>query len=118
MTGHQRAQEWFAQNSNMAGPLVTFTQASCVRILSNPSFSSDAVTPQEALKLLTTRSQSSLTFVLAGRYQLLQKAVESIQKQIVGHQQVSDAYLLGLAYATKARLATMDRGCIDATASR
>jgi hypothetical protein len=36
-------------------------------------------------------------------------AVEPIQKQLVGHQQVSDAYLLGIAIRRKARLATLDR---------
>jgi hypothetical protein len=37
------------------------------------------------------------------------EAVEPIQKQLMGHQQVSDAYLLGLAIRRKARLATLDR---------
>jgi uncharacterized protein len=38
------------------------------------------------------------------------EAVQPIQKQIVGHQQVSDAYLLGLVLRRRARLVTMDRG--------
>jgi toxin-antitoxin system PIN domain toxin len=106
--GHQRAQEWFAQNSKHGWATCPFTQASCIRILSNPSFSSDAVTPQEALKLLTTNLNHRSHLFWPDDISFA-KAVEPIQKQIVGHQQVSDAYLLGLAIRHKAKLATMDR---------
>jgi toxin-antitoxin system PIN domain toxin len=107
--GHQRAQEWFAKNAKNGWATCPLTQAGFVRILSNPAFSSDAVAPQEALKLLSANLKhpshrfwpDDVTFA---------EAVEPIQKQIVGHQQVTDAYLLGLALRRKAKLTTMDRG--------
>lgn len=106
--GHERAQNWFARHSRAGWATCPFTQAGCVRILSNPAFSSDAVTPQEALKLLRSNLEhpshlfwpDDLTFA---------KAVEPMQRQLMGHRQVSDAYLLGLAIRRKARLATLDR---------
>ena len=106
--GHERAQNWFARHSRTGWATCPFTQAGCVRILSNPSFSSDAVTPQEALKLLRSNLDhpshlfwpDDLTFA---------EAVEPMERQLMGHQQVSDAYLLGLAIRRKARLATLDR---------
>jgi toxin-antitoxin system PIN domain toxin len=108
---HDRAQEWFAKYSKTGWATCPLTQAGCVRILSNPSFSSDAVTPQQALKLLGANLNhpshqfwpDDISFA---------EAVESMQKQIQGHQQVSDAYLLGLAMHRKGKLATMDRGVL------
>ena len=41
------------------------------------------------------------------------EATEPFLSQIVGHKQVSDAYLLGLAIHHKGKLVTMDRGILD-----
>lgn len=106
---HDRAQEWFLKYSKIGWATCPLTQAGCIRILSNPSFSSDAVTPQEAIKMLATNLEhpahqfwpDDLGFA---------EAAQPIQKQIGGHQQITDAYLVGLALQRKAKLATMDRG--------
>jgi toxin-antitoxin system PIN domain toxin len=107
--GHQRAQDWFARYSKNGWATCPLTQAACVRILSNPSFSSDAVTPPQAIKLLSANLNHP-SHVFWPDDISFAEAVEPMQKQIVGHQQVSDAYLLGLAMRRKARLVTMDRG--------
>jgi hypothetical protein len=39
-------------------------------------------------------------------------AVEPFRRRIVGHRQVNDAYLLGLAIYKGGRLATLDRGLL------
>ena len=106
---HDRAQEWFLKFFNTGWATCPLTQAGCVRILSNPSFSSDAVTPQEAIKILATNLKhpshqfwpDDLSFT---------EAAQPTQKQIAGHQQITDAYLIGLVLQRKAKLATMDRG--------
>jgi hypothetical protein len=77
--------------------------------LSNPAFSSDAVAPQEALKLLTANLNHPSHLFWPDDIGFAD-AVEPVRKQIEGHQQVTDAYLLGLAIRRKAKLATMDRG--------
>jgi toxin-antitoxin system PIN domain toxin len=107
--GHDRAQEWFTKHSKSGWATCPFTQAGCVRTLSNPSFSSDAVTPQEALKLLAANLNHPSHLFWPDDISLVE-AVQLVQKQLVGHQQVSDAYLLGLALRRKGRVATMDRG--------
>lgn len=106
--GHERAQSWFAQHSKTGWATCPLTQAGCVRILSNPAFSRNAVTPQQALKLLSVNLNHPSHLFWPDDVSFAE-AVEPIQKQMVGHQQVSDAYLLGLAMHRKARLATMDR---------
>ena len=106
---HQSAQDWFAGNARTGWATCPFTQAGCVRMLSNPSFSSDFLSLQEAVKLLTANLNhpshrfwpDDLSFP---------EAAEPVLKQMQGHQQVTDAYLLGLALRRKAKLATMDRG--------
>ena len=107
--GHQSAHDWFAENARNGWATCPFTQAGCVRILSNPSFSSDFLSLQEAVKLLTANLNhpshrfwpDDLSFP---------EAAEPVLKQMQGHQQVTDAYLLGLVLRRKAKLATMDRG--------
>jgi hypothetical protein len=106
---HQLAHDWFADNARNGWATCALTQAGCVRILSNPSFSSDFLTVQEAVKLLNANLNhpshrfwpDDLSFP---------EAVEPVLKQMQGHQQVTDAYLLGLALRRKAKLATIDRG--------
>ena len=106
---HQLAHDWFADNARKGWATCALTQAGCVRILSNPSFSSDFLTVQEAVKLLNANLNhpshrfwpDDLSFP---------EAVEPVLKQMQGHQQVTDAYLLGLALRRKAKLATIDRG--------
>ena len=108
---HDRAQEWFAKYSKTGWATCPLTQAGCIRILSNPSFSSDAVTPQQALKILVANLKHPSHQFWPDDVSFAE-AVEPMQKQMVGHQQVSDAYLLGLALHRKAKLATMDRGVL------
>jgi toxin-antitoxin system PIN domain toxin len=108
---HDRAQEWFAKYSKAGWATCPLTQAGCVRILSNPSFSSHAATPQQALKLLGSNLNHPSHQFWPDNISFAE-AVEPIKKQIVGHQQISGAYLLGLALYRKARLATMDRGVL------
>ena len=49
---HLAAQHLFDRNSQKGWATCPFTQAAFVTIVANPAFSSDAVTPQEAVKLL------------------------------------------------------------------
>jgi hypothetical protein len=107
--GHLRTQDWFAENAKNGWASCPFTQAGCVRILSNPSFSRDAVTAQEAIKLLTANLNHPSHRFWPDDVSF-PEAVYLVKKQMQGHQQVTDAYLLGLALHRKAKLATMDRG--------
>ena len=105
---HDRAQQWFARKGRSGWATCPFTQAGFVRILSNPSFSTQAVTPHEAMRLLVANLNHSghqfwkdeITFA---------DAVQPFQARLKGHQQVADAYLLGLAMHQRGKLATFDK---------
>ena len=105
---HGRAQSWFAKNSRVGWATCPFTQAAFVRIISNPAFSADAVLPVEALRLLTANLNHPTHQFWADNISLWD-AVRHFEGHLVGHQQITDAYLLGLAIHKKGKLATMDR---------
>jgi len=61
----------------------------------------DAVTPQEAAKLLAANLKHPSQRFWADEISFVE-AVEAFRERLVGHQQVSDAYLLGLAMQKRA----------------
>src|SRR5580700_10785081 len=86
-----------------------FTQAAFVRVLSNPAFSSEALTPENALRVL----ESNL--LLPGHHFWANSisvpdGIRIIGARLTGHRQITDAYLLGLALHHKGKLATLDKG--------
>jgi hypothetical protein len=108
---HERVQQWLARHAAEGWATCPFTQSAFVRILSNPAFSPNALTPVEALALLRANLghpahrfwEEDISFV---------KAAEPFGERLVGHRQVSDAYLLGLVIHKKGTLATMDRAVL------
>lgn len=109
---HLRAQTWFGQNAGEGWATCPFTQAAFVRIVSNPAFSRDAVTPREALNLLAANVQHKAHQFWADEIDLV-SAAWPYADRLRGHQQVTDAYLLGLARHKKGRLGTMDRAVLE-----
>jgi len=105
---HDRAQQWFANNAHHGWATCPFTQAAFARILANPAFSSDAVSPAEAAALLASNLKHPNHQFWADEITLAQ-AIEPFSSRLTGHQQVTDAYLLGLAMHRKGKLATMDQ---------
>lgn len=106
--GHRRAQSWFAQNANSGWATCPFTQAAFVRIVSNPAFSKDAVSPAEAVNLLAANVRHRAHQFWGDEIDFV-TAVWPFLARLNGHQQVTDSYLLGLARYKKGKLGTMDR---------
>jgi hypothetical protein len=80
-----------------------------VRVSSNAKIIADAVNPREAVGLL--RRMVALPghrFWTDDVAPAKQEIFDSVT--LVGHRQVTDAYLLALCVAHKGRLATLDRG--------
>lgn len=104
---HDPALKWFARHRSDGWATCPLTEAGFVRIVSNPAFSRDAVTPREAVNVLTANTiakdhefwQDDLPFAEAVAYAGI---------RLVGHQQATDAYLLGLALHRGGVLATLD----------
>ena len=108
---HAQAQNWFGRKSRQGWATCPFTQAAFVRIISNPAFSRDAVTPLEAVKLLGANLNHSFHRFWADEISFVQ-ATQPFARRLAGHQQVTDAYLLGLAMHKRGMLATMDRALL------
>lgn len=109
---HGRAQDWFARNNRAGWATCPFTQAGFVRIVSNPAFSQEAVSPREAVRLLASNVNHPTHQFWADNISL-RDAIRHFDERLVGHQQITDAYLLGLAIHKKGRLATLDRSVIE-----
>ncbi len=109
--GHKEVQHWFRHNSAGGWATCPFTQAAFVRIVSNPAFSPDAVEPQEAVDILEANLKDPRHRFWADDVSFM-KAIQPFSKRLVGHKQVTDAYLLGLALHKKGKLISLDRGIL------
>ena len=105
---HKRVRTWFVGSSKVGWATCPFTQAGCVRILSNPAFSKNAPSLQQALELLSVNLNHPSHVFWPDDLTLIE-AVRPMERLLVGHKQVTDAYLLGLAIRRKAKLITLDR---------
>ncbi len=110
-SAHRVVQRWFARTGSPSWATCPFTEAAFVRILSNPSFSERAVTPGEALDALRISIRRTGHHFWTDDISF-EEAVRTFQARITGHQQVTDAYLLGLVLQRKGRLATLDRAML------
>lgn len=105
---HSPATRWFARRATQGWATCPITQTGMVRILSNPAFSDDAITPSDAL-LLLGRSLQHDAHQFWRDDLTLRGAFELAPNFIHGHQQITDAYLVALAMRNKGKLATLDR---------
>ena len=111
---HANAVRWFASNRSNGWATCPITEAGFVRIVSNPAFSRDAVSPPEAAGLLAANT-SATDHVFWAADTPFAEATAFAEARLVGHQQVTDAYVLGLATARGGRVATMDRALLALT---
>ena len=106
---HAAAQAWFSRAAGQGWATCGLTQAAFVRLVSNPAFSSDAVRPMQAVAVL----QESLKHP-GHRWWVDRWGAATLLKpfgdRLLGHRQVTDACLLGLAMRHEGKLATFDRG--------
>jgi toxin-antitoxin system PIN domain toxin len=109
---HQKVQQWFHRSADGGWATCPLTQAGFVRIICNPAFSSDAVSPRDAVNILEATMKHPHHHFWAGEVTLA-KAVRPFLTRMNGHKQVTDAYLLGLALHNKGRLVSLDRGVSD-----
>lgn len=109
---HVRVHNWFGAHERYGWATCPLTQAAFVRIVSNPVFSPDAVRPQEASDLLAVNLAHSSHQFWANAISFAD-AIQPFRTRLLGHRQVTDAYLLGLVLHRQARLATLDKAILS-----
>jgi toxin-antitoxin system PIN domain toxin len=104
---HERVSRWFGQHAQQGWASCPFTQSAFVRLLSNPAFSPAALSVENAASLLKRNLEHPAHHFWAADITLRQ-ALETSGVRLDSHRQITDAYLLGLAFHKKGRLATCD----------
>ncbi len=105
---HDPAHSWFDREASPGWATSPLTQLGFVRLSSNPAFTSDAVSPTEALSLLQDITAMDGHEFWPDDVDCMSAAFAN-GMQITGHRQVTDAYLLSLARKRSGCLATLDR---------
>jgi uncharacterized protein len=104
---HARAQAWFVAHARHGWATCPFTEAAFVRIISNPAFSQSAVTARDAVYLLGENLKHPNHVFWADTLSFADTS-EVFLHRLLGHRQVTDAYLLGLTRHHRGRLLTLD----------
>jgi hypothetical protein len=106
---HEAAHRWFSRGAHARWATCPLTELGLVRLLSNPAFSRDALSPAEAIALLAENLTHPGHEFWPETVQV-PAAVLRLEVALQGYRQVTDAYLLALAVHRKGVLATFDRG--------
>ena len=104
---HEVARAWFRRNHRRGWATCSITQTGFVRVSANKAFIPTAVSPREAVLLLGELTGLAGHRFWADDLQLVRSAYVETGR-LVGHRQVADAHLLGLALRHKGRFATLD----------
>ena len=106
---YRRVHAWLREAAGKTWATCALTQSGFVRIVSNPAFHRHAVRVTEALDMLR-----GITGRPGHRFWTMDvpftDGLQPFQERLVGHQQITDAYLLGLAIKNRGHLVTLDRG--------
>lgn len=106
---HALAQRWMGLERERHWASCAFTQLAFIRLGAQPQIGGEGATPARAVSLLQAAVDHPRHEYWADAPSPL--TLRTLQSPgLVGHRQVSDAYLLGLAVARRARMATFDRG--------
>ncbi|CAN5188109.1 hypothetical protein BH11PSE9_BH11PSE9_28670 [soil metagenome] len=109
---HAEAHHWFAQGRSRRWATCALTQLAFVRLTSNARVVGAAFSPSQAMQALADMVEQP-------DHEYWDDAPEPLRlttlnsPALVGHRQVTDAYLLGLVAARYQRLATLDRGLVS-----
>ncbi len=104
---HPAARDWFKAHQRDGWATCPLTQAGFVRISSNPRIFSDAPSPAKAVEVLKGNLNHPSHHFWKDEIPIAQ-AVTPFGSRFTGHQQVTDAYLFGLAIHKRGVLVTFD----------
>jgi toxin-antitoxin system PIN domain toxin len=107
---HRSAQQWFRTRATQPWATTPVTESGFVRVSSNRSAIPTAVTPSEALSLLSRIRKVPDHVFLPDDLEAVLGVGHLTADRIVTYRLVTDAHLLALARRHRARLVTLDRG--------
>ncbi|MBO0824114.1 MAG: PIN domain-containing protein [Actinobacteria bacterium] len=105
---HAAARAWFGARGGQAWATTPVTEAGFVRVSSNKSAISTAVTPGDARSLLGQIRDVDGHVFFPDDVELVTGSERVLAQRLVGYRQVTDAHLLAVARRHGARLATLD----------
>jgi uncharacterized protein len=101
---HAQAHAWFVAGARKGWATCAFTQLGFIRLSSNPAYTTNAVSPQDAAALL-----QQWTRLKTHRFWNSPAAdAPTIYARALGSQQVNDAWLVQVARRNSGRLITLD----------
>ena len=103
---HSRARRWLEQEIEQGWASCPMTQNACLRIMAQPSYPQALPLPAVAQRLAQALAHPAHTFI-ADDYSLLD-AGRLNWVEMLGHRQVTDSYLLGLAVRHECRFVNFD----------
>lgn len=104
---HRLASAWLERELRHGWASSPITQAGCIRIMSQPAYPSPLPAAQVAHRLAAAAAQPHHRFWPDSLNLLDGRCVH--WERLLGHRQVTDAYLLALAVVNEGRLVTFDR---------
>ncbi len=108
---HPVVRRWFQETGVKHWVTCALTQGSFVRIVSNPKFSQPSLNVDDALEMLDTVTRLPGHHFWPMDVGVLE-AVNPFAERLFGHQQVTDAYLLGMAVRKAGRFVTLDKAIL------
>jgi toxin-antitoxin system PIN domain toxin len=103
---HEAAHRWFGDRRSSGWATCPLTENGVVRILSNPAYSSSAELPADIARRLESFRESGHHEFWFDDASVCDTSLFSLT---IGHRQLTDIYLLGLAVTHRGFLATFDR---------
>jgi toxin-antitoxin system PIN domain toxin len=105
---HEMAHGWFSRQRRQGWSTCPITINGCIRVLSNPAYPSFDTTASEVISRLRALCASADHHFWAKSVSLLDDGLFRATA-VMGHQRITDTYLLGLVVQHNGTLATFDR---------
>ena len=107
----QKAERWFLSTGRDNWGVCPLTEAGFIRITTNPAMQAGAITLQRAIAILEAlRAHPGYHYWPITDAESWVAVTARFATRISGHQQITDAYLLGLAIKQDGVLVTFNRG--------
>ena len=114
---HASSLGWFKAHAKRGWATCAFTQAAFVRVVLQPAFSGESLQASEVIELLARTTAHPRHNYYSIDFDM-RRVQEACTGGLLGHRQITDAWLLTTAIRHRARLVTFDRGIASLLATQ